>query len=95
MGVQVVGTVEDLATELVRLPDDAPIRADLLLESVVEGILPVVTPAIVGISSAMLKASQRDECRLAGVCSFPCFAWYRARSVAYDGLLVLMATSPA
>ena len=35
----VVGTVEDLATELVRVPDDAPIRADLLLESVVEGIL--------------------------------------------------------
>lgn len=35
----VVGTVEDLATELVRVPDDAPIRADLLLESVAEGIL--------------------------------------------------------
>jgi uncharacterized protein len=34
----VVGMVEDLATELVRVPDDAPIRADLLLESVVEGI---------------------------------------------------------
>ncbi len=35
----VVGTVEGLATELARVPDDAPIRADLLLESVVEGIL--------------------------------------------------------
>jgi DUF177 domain-containing protein len=35
----VVGTVEGLATELARVPEDAPIRADLLLESVVEGIL--------------------------------------------------------
>ncbi len=33
------GTVEDLGTELARVPDDAPIDADLLLESIVEGIL--------------------------------------------------------
>ena len=34
-----VGTLEGLATELARMPDDATVRADLLLESVVEGIL--------------------------------------------------------
>jgi uncharacterized protein len=33
------GTVDGLATELARLPDDEPVRADLLLESVVEGIV--------------------------------------------------------
>jgi len=33
------GTVEGLGTELVRVRDDAEIQADLLLESVVEGIL--------------------------------------------------------
>jgi DUF177 domain-containing protein len=33
------GTVEDLATELAQVPEDRPILADLLLESVVEGIL--------------------------------------------------------
>jgi len=33
------GTLEDLGTELARVPDDAPIDADLLLESIVEGIL--------------------------------------------------------
>lgn len=35
----VSGTVEGLATELARVPEDAPIEAELLLESVVEGIL--------------------------------------------------------
>ena len=35
----VVGTVEGLATELARVPEDAPIRADLVLESLMEGIL--------------------------------------------------------
>jgi uncharacterized protein len=33
------GTVEGLGIELARVPDDAPIEADLLLESIVEGIL--------------------------------------------------------
>jgi len=33
------GTVEDLATELARVPEDVPIQGELLLESVVEGIL--------------------------------------------------------
>ena len=33
------GTVDGLSTELARLPDDEPVRADLLLESVVEGIV--------------------------------------------------------
>jgi uncharacterized protein len=33
------GTVDGLATELVRVPDDTPIAAELLLESVVEGIV--------------------------------------------------------
>ncbi len=33
------GTVDGLATELVRVPDDAPVAAALLLESVVEGIV--------------------------------------------------------
>jgi uncharacterized protein len=33
------GTLEGLGTELARVPEDAPIEADLLLESVVEGIL--------------------------------------------------------
>jgi uncharacterized protein len=34
-----LGTLEDLATELVAVPDDAPLGGSLLLESVVEGIL--------------------------------------------------------
>jgi uncharacterized protein len=33
------GTLQGLATELVAVPDDRPIHAELLLESVVEGIL--------------------------------------------------------
>jgi uncharacterized protein len=33
------GTVDGLATELARVPDDEPVAADLLLESVVEGIV--------------------------------------------------------
>jgi uncharacterized protein len=33
------GTLADLGTELARVLDDAPIRGDLLLESVVEGVL--------------------------------------------------------
>jgi uncharacterized protein len=33
------GTIEGLATELARVPDDAPLRGELLLESVIEGIL--------------------------------------------------------
>lgn len=33
------GTLDGLATEVARVPDDAPIVVDLLLESVVEGIL--------------------------------------------------------
>jgi uncharacterized protein len=33
------GTLQGLRTELAALPDDAPIRGELLLESVVEGIL--------------------------------------------------------
>ena len=35
----VLGTIDDLATELVAVPDDAPLGGSLLLESVVEGIL--------------------------------------------------------
>lgn len=35
----VSGTLEGLAIELVRVPGDVPVAADLLLESVVEGIL--------------------------------------------------------
>lgn len=42
----VTGTLEDLATEVVRVPDDAPIVAEILLESVVEGIF--VTGTISG-----------------------------------------------
>ena len=37
--LSVRGTVQGLGTELARVPDDAPIECDLLLESVVEGIL--------------------------------------------------------
>jgi len=33
------GTLEDLGTEVASLPDDRPVRGDLLLESIVEGIL--------------------------------------------------------
>lgn len=40
------GTVEGLQTELVGVPEDTPVMADLLLESVVEGIL--VTGHVVG-----------------------------------------------
>jgi uncharacterized protein len=32
-------TFEDLATELARVPSEAPVRIDILLESVVEGIM--------------------------------------------------------
>jgi uncharacterized protein len=35
----VLGTIADLSTELVSVPDDAPLGGSLLLESVVEGIL--------------------------------------------------------
>lgn len=35
----VTGSLEDLGTEMARVRDDAPLRGDLLLESVVEGIL--------------------------------------------------------
>jgi uncharacterized protein len=35
----VIGTIEGLSTELVAVPDDAPLGGSLLLESVVEGIL--------------------------------------------------------
>lgn len=42
----VLGTVEDLATELVAVPQDAPLGGSLLLESVVEGIF--VSGAITG-----------------------------------------------
>ena len=35
----VLGTIEGLATELVAVPEDAPLGGSLLLESVVEGIL--------------------------------------------------------
>jgi uncharacterized protein len=37
--VVVAEPVEDLATEMARVPPEAPIRVDVLLESVVEGIL--------------------------------------------------------
>jgi uncharacterized protein len=33
------GTIDGLATEVARVPDDAPIEVQLLLESVIEGIL--------------------------------------------------------
>jgi len=42
----VLGTIADLSTELVIVPDDAPLGGSLLLESVVEGIL--VSGAITG-----------------------------------------------
>ena len=42
----VLGTIDGLATELVAVPDDAPLGGSLLLESVVEGIL--VTGPITG-----------------------------------------------
>jgi uncharacterized protein len=42
----VLGTIEGLATELVAVPDDAPIGGSLLLESLIEGIS--VTGAIGG-----------------------------------------------
>ena len=41
------GTVEALGTELARVPEDLPIGGDLLLESVVEGIL--VSGAVEGV----------------------------------------------
>ena len=37
--VHIQEPVEGLATELVRVPDDVPVEADLLMESVVEGVL--------------------------------------------------------
>lgn len=37
--VEVLGTFDGLAGELVKISDDEPVRAQLLLESVVEGIL--------------------------------------------------------
>jgi len=37
--VSVFGTLAGLRTELAELPDDAPVEADVVLESVVEGIL--------------------------------------------------------
>jgi uncharacterized protein len=37
--VHVRGTLEDLGTELAGVPADRPLEADLLLESIVEGIL--------------------------------------------------------
>jgi uncharacterized protein len=37
--VAVEGTLEDLGTEVAAVPDDRPVHADMLLESVVEGIL--------------------------------------------------------
>jgi uncharacterized protein len=45
--VRVAESVEGLSTELARVPRDAPVEAELLMESVVEGILasgPVVGP---------------------------------------------------
>jgi uncharacterized protein len=33
------GTIDGLATELARVPDDEPVEADLVLESIVEGIV--------------------------------------------------------
>jgi DUF177 domain-containing protein len=44
---QISGTVEDLGTELARVPGDRPLAGDLLLESVIEGIL--VSGAVEGI----------------------------------------------
>jgi DUF177 domain-containing protein len=43
----VLGTIEGLATELVAVPDEAPLGGSLLLESLLEGIL--VTGAITGV----------------------------------------------
>jgi uncharacterized protein len=43
----VLGTIEGLSTELVIVPDDAPLGGSLLLESVVEGIL--VSGSITGV----------------------------------------------
>jgi uncharacterized protein len=37
--VELDGTLEGLGTEVAAVPDDAPLHADLLLESVVEGII--------------------------------------------------------
>lgn len=37
--VRVTGPIEDLDTEVARLPQDRPVRAELLLEGVVEGVL--------------------------------------------------------
>jgi uncharacterized protein len=42
----VLGTIDDLATELVSVPTDAPLGGGLLLESVVEGIF--VTGSVTG-----------------------------------------------
>jgi uncharacterized protein len=42
----VLGTIDGLATELVAVPEDAPLGGSLLLESLLEGIL--VTGAITG-----------------------------------------------
>ena len=36
---QVTGTIDDLETELAGLPADTPVTADLILESLAEGIL--------------------------------------------------------
>ncbi len=37
--VRVRGTLEDIGTEVASIPPDSPVEADLLMESVVEGIL--------------------------------------------------------
>ena len=42
----VLGTIEGLATEVVAVPDEAPLGGSLLLESLIEGVL--VTGAITG-----------------------------------------------
>ena len=44
---QVAGTIEDLRTELAGVSDDAPIRGEVVLESLTEGIhtrIPTSTP---------------------------------------------------
>ena len=51
--VHVQGTLEDLGTELAGVPADRPLEADLLLESIVEGIL------VSGRLRATLSASLR------------------------------------
>ena len=54
----VLGTIEGLETELVTVPEDAPLGGSLLLESVVEGIL--VSGSITGtwlVCKAMNKLS--------------------------------------